>query len=328
MTDNGYYGDLWTNFTVTITAPSGTTSTLTGFTADDTGFAHTTFTPTATGNYTFVLYFGGQNLTGANPPPGGWTGAYASSAQYIGIYYQPSTSSVQTVTVQSTPVASLPVTPLPTNYWTRPINMMNNNWNMISGNWFGDVPYVNAGYGYNTTGQFDPYMINAPTTSHILWQTPIRPGGLIGGEYGNSENSNFYATKQYECSFKAVVMNGVMFYTLEPGSSSNLEGTIAVDIRTGQTIWEKSESQMNGTLMMGWIPNYISPNQYGGLEYLWTNTGTTWSLYDATTGNYILEIVNGTTPTWMNTEPDGNLIGYYINATTGSEYMPATGSRK
>ena len=70
-----------------------TTSTLTGFTADDTGFAHTTFTPTATGNYTFVLYFGGQNLTGANPPPGGWTGAYASSAQYIGIYYQPSRTS-------------------------------------------------------------------------------------------------------------------------------------------------------------------------------------------------------------------------------------------
>jgi outer membrane protein assembly factor BamB len=325
MTADGDFGDRWTNFTIVVTDPTGHVTDLTGFTADDTGFAHTTYTPTMTGNYTFLLQFGGQTETGANPPPGGWTGSAASYAQYIGDYYQPSTSSVQCVEVQTGQISTIPFQPLPTNYWTRPINMMNNNWNMISGNWFGDVPYVNAGYGYNATGQFDPYMINAPTTCHILWQTPIGPGGLIGGEYGNTESSNFYATKQYECSFKAVVMDGVIYYTVEPGASTNLEGTIAVNIRTGQTIWEKTESQMNGTLALGWILNYVSPNQYGGLEYLWTSSGTTWSLYDATTGNYVLEIIGGTTPEWMN-DASGNLLGYYVNATHGSEYLPITGS--
>ena len=47
---------------------------------------------------------------------------------------------------------------------------------------------------------------------------------------------------------------------------------------------------MNGTLRCGQIYNYISPNQYGGLGYLWT---TTWSMYDAMTGNWILDITGG-----------------------------------
>ena len=46
---------------------------------------------------------------------------------------------------------------------------------------------------------------------------------------------------------------------------------------------------MNGTLLGGWIYNYISPNQYGGESYLWTTLtvtglGTVYSLYDAETG--------------------------------------------
>ena len=81
MTASGAYGDRWTNLTVTITDPNGKVTTLTGFIADDTGFSHTTFTTHTLGNYTFVCNFGGQTLTGANPPPGGTA---AANLQYIG----------------------------------------------------------------------------------------------------------------------------------------------------------------------------------------------------------------------------------------------------
>ena len=86
---------------------------------------------------------------------------------------------------------------------------------------------------------FDPY-VQLANTAHILWTTPLAPGGLIGGEYGSTANSNFYSTAQYECKFKGVVMDGMLYYTLTPGASSYYEGTIAINIRTGQTIWTKT----------------------------------------------------------------------------------------
>ena len=79
---------------------------------------------------------------------------------------------------------------------------------------------------------------------------------------------------------------------------------------------------MNGSLRMGWIYNYISPNQYGGLSYLWTTSGSTYSLYDAPTGNYILQITNAPgSIDFMNTVPDGALLGYYVNTTNAAKPM-------
>ena len=96
---------------------------------------------------------------------------------------------------------------------------MNNNWNTISGNWFGDQSYTNAGYGYNMTGNFAPYT-TLPNSAHVLWATPQAPGGLIGGEYGNTLNSNFYSTAQYEPKFKDIIMNGILYYIYTPLSTS------------------------------------------------------------------------------------------------------------
>ncbi len=43
-------------------------------------------------------------------------------------------------------------------------------------------------------------------------------------------------------------------------------------------------------LSFGQVYNYVSPNQAGGLAYLWETRGTTWRMFDAWTGNYILSI--------------------------------------
>jgi outer membrane protein assembly factor BamB len=315
QTVSGAYGDRWTNFEIEVTQPDGHIQTLTGFTADDTGFAYTTYVPATTGNYTFVLTFGGQTLVGANPPPGGFR---SSQAAHIGDYYEPSTSHPMTLYVQDEPATMLPGTPLPTEYWQRPINMMNNIWNTISGNWLGTYAYVNAGLGYNSTSNFDPYT-TAPNTAHILWTTPLAPGGLIGGEYGDTAHSNFYSTAQYECKFLSVIINGVLYYTYTPISSSNKMGTIAQDLRTGEILWHRYD--MNSTLYCGQVYNYISPNQYGGLAYLWTRSGGFggtgyWSMYDAATGNWILDIVDAQTSGMLVSSPeDGSLLQYYINYT-------------
>ncbi|MGD0451163.1 MAG: PQQ-binding-like beta-propeller repeat protein [Candidatus Bathyarchaeia archaeon] len=313
-TVSGAYGDRWTTLTVTVTDPTGKVTTLSGFTADDTGFSHTTFVPDKLGNYTFVCNFPGQTLTGANPPPTG----NGPVAQYIGDVYLPSTSNTATMTVTNEPASMVPFNPLPTTYWQRPINMMNSNWNTISGNWLGDFTYVNAGLGYNATTDFDPY-IQLPNSAHVLWTTPLAPGGLIGGEFGATAHSNFYSTAQYECKYLAVIIDGVLYYTFTPDASTDKQGLIAQNLKTGAILWHRYD--INGTLARGQIFNYISPNQYGGHAYLWT---TTMSMYDAVTGNWILDVANSTTSGLFVSQQtpddiaDGTLLEYYINTTVAS----------
>ena len=323
-TATSQYGDRWQNFKITVTKPDGTTLTLGPFTSDDTGGTFTLYTPAQTGNYTFLFNFPGQTLAGNNPPPP--YGFSAANAAFIGDYYEPSSAST-TLTVQQQPVAAEPTTPLPTSYWQTPVNAENvNQWYAISGNWLGlGEAYFSETGMYNSTGNYNPYT-TAPSTAHIMWTKPIAFGGALGGEFGGSETSNYYSTSQYEPKFAPVIMNGVLYYTMFPGSSTNPAGWAAVDLYTGQTLWTLNTTD---TLRCGQILDYVSPNQYGGIAYLWgttTNGGSLegipsnfysisqYDMFDAMTGKYILSIVNAVGMT-ITEDQGGNLIGYYINTT-------------
>jgi hypothetical protein len=338
-TANGPYGDRWTNYTVLVTKPDGTKQTLGPFTADDTGGTTTYFTPTVAGNYTFVFSFLGQTLAGNNPPP---SGNMPGVNAFIGDYYEPATSSPAVLTVQQQPVSTLPNTPLPTSYWQTPVNAMNvNNWYTLNGNWLG----FGGQHGgmYNMSGNYNPYTL-APAAAHILWTKPEAFGGALGGEFGGTETSNYYATSQYEPKFSPVIMNGILYYEQYTGSSTNPNGIVAVDLYTGQTLWtsdttlESPSPTSTGdtvntagpctTLLCGQTLDYVTPNQYGGLAYLWTvgtpaevasatniaAGSTTFNMFDAMTGDYILSIVNGTSMA-LTEDASGDLIGYYVNST-------------
>ena len=316
-TANQAWGDRWENYMVKVTHPDGTVENLGPFESDAAGGAHTWYTPSTLGNYTFVFSFPGQTLAGYNLGPGFTNASYPN----VGDYYSPSTSVPYVLTVQEEQSPLLPTNPLPTGYWQRPIFANNLAWYTISGNWLGGGTGGNAGCTYNSTSNFVPYS-TAPNTAHIVWTRPYAPGGLIGGEFGgNQVSSNFYSTSQYECKFAGVVINGVLYRTLEPGSLTSYMGWEAIDLRTGEQIWYRNQSATTW-LRMGQVYSYVSPNQYGGLAYLWSteatvapNTGSTFGMYDAMTGGWILSVVNATSPTWAY-GPSGELLGYYINSTS------------
>lgn len=240
-TANNIYGDRWQNFTVTVTKPDGTTQVLGPFTSDDVGGAHTEFTPNALGNYSFVFNFPGQTIVGTNPSP--LTGT--QNPQSVGDYYSPSSSQTVTLVVQQQQIQSLPTIPLPTSYWQRPIFAMNTAWYTISGNWLGLAPVTFGTTGlYNATSNFNPYT-TGPSTSHVVWTKPYSFGGIIGGEFGGTEtNSNFMSTSQYEPKFAPIVIDGVLYYTWYPGASSSPAGWVAVNLRTGQTLWTKNTTDV------------------------------------------------------------------------------------
>jgi len=346
-TASGVYGDRWTGLAVTVKLPDGTTTKLGTFTADDTGGTHTDYTPSQAGNYTFQMSFPGQTLAGNNLI----STTTAATKAFIGDYYEPSTSLSYTLVVQQTPVAAIPQNPLPTSYWSRPIESVNDEWYTISGNWLGlgTSTFANTGE-YNITGNYNPYT-TAPTTAHILWTKPEAFGGLVGGEFGGSDTSNFYSTSQYEPKFAPVIISGILYYTEYPNSNQDPAGITAVNLQTGQTLWtdtglnytvpllQQGLLETSGglttsgavpyttTLRCGQIYDYVSPNQYGSLSYLWVqeptippNTGATYGMLDAMTGEPILTIVNapaasGLAPLTLVEDQSGDLIGYYVNAT-------------
>jgi hypothetical protein len=196
-------------------------------------------------------------------------------------------------------VTSIAIPPLPTNYWTRPINAQNEAWWSVSGNWL--MP------GWDTTNrQFDQGSIytpltSAPTSAHVIWTKPLTFGGLIGGEFGTHA---FHNGMSYEQFFKPpVIISGRLYWNTiqaeEPttqaggaagGVDNETISTIScVDLATGKDVF----TIPHASLAFGQIYDFISFNQGGGYAYLWdTSGGTTWKMYDAWTGSYILSIGN------------------------------------
>ncbi len=325
------YGDRYGNMTVKVTKPDGTTETLGPFTSDDTGGTFTLYTPTQLGTYTFQMFFAGWTLSNTNPNPN------QPPSVFAGDVFLPSTSKPVTLTVQQDPVGGVVSAPLPTSYWQTPINAMNvHNWYTLAGASLLVTGYsTSSGALYNVSSNYNPYT-EAPMTSHIIWTRPVAFGGVLGGQYGGSTTyGNYYSTQQYEHKFEALVINGYAYYTEFPGSSANPVANLCIDLRTGQTVWTDDATNYGGgnptqtaltsaglvtPLYYGQILDYVTPNQYGGLAYIWTIgnpagfTGTTLNMFDAMTGKYILSVVNATSMS-MTTDQSGNLVGYYVNNT-------------
>jgi hypothetical protein len=306
--------ELVQNMTVLVTKPDGTTQTLGPFTSDLTGGTTTRYTPGTTGNYTFQFIYGGQ-------PP--LTGSNAFGGNFSGYVEQPSKSNIETLTVTQTPATGIPFTPLPTAWWQTPINAENvQNWASISGSWMGYTANTFAATGgYNATGLYNPFT-TAPTTAHIIWTKPWCIGGVAGGELGNDEqNSNYWTTSQYDPKYAPVIMDGIEYSTWYTTTTSSSQGIMAMNLFTGQTMWVINTTN---TLKCGMIINFENINQYGDVgPYIWATSGSNWFMYDGMTGQYLLEVANAPSFTFLGQDPNGNIIGYAFATNNGTPGITA-----
>lgn len=305
-TAEGAYGDRWHDFTIIVTKPDSTTETLGPFTSDPIGFSSTTYTPTQTGIYKFQFKFPGQTLAGDNLRPGSTTGV-----DFIGDYFEPSESEIVNLTVQATQVPAYVNTPVPTGYWSRPINGQLRGWNTISGNWFTAPPNWYAQYS------------QGPETAHILWTKPLTFGGLVGGSFGDT---SYYSGNAYEGKITGtIIINGRLYYNKYPDDTYALQepnntyprtppkpGFYCVDIRTGETLWYNNESRLS----FGQVYRYDSPNQHGGVAYLWAVSGSTWKAYDPFNGDWVYTITNAPSGS-RSYDSDGSIIVPVMNVGKG-----------
>ena len=316
-TAEGHWGMMWHNFKVTVTKPNEDTETLGPFSSDAAGGAWTQYVPDQVGTYKFVFNFPGQTVAVENPYPYP-VGKIPIGYDFVNDTYTAS-SATTTLTVQQEQLTTAyPATPLPTGYWQRPINSMNREWYSIGGNWLGlGVTVFGATGLYDQNGNFNPYT-TAPESAHVLWTKPVAFGGQIGGEFGSSETSLYATGTAYEAKFGAVIINGILYYTEYPGAGNNPTGLKAVDIRTGETVWEKN---ITTPLRCGMILNFISGDQYGAHAYLFCAPatqgfipyppGNTWEMYDAMTGAWVLNIANTSAGTLVE-GPNGEILSYTV----------------
>ncbi len=286
----------WEGLTVTITKPDNTTTTVGPYRTDSTGTTFASYVPTQTGTYQFQTNF-----------PGMWLNTSSFNR-----YYQPSVSQKISIIVQEEPVSGANAAPLPTEYWTRPINTENREWWSLAGNWL-------MAYYDSATNAFNPYS-EAPDTAHIMWTRQMDFGGIVGGNFSETA---YYSGESYENKWDPpVVMNGRLYYNQRVGSSTWL-GTACVELQTGQQIWFKE----NLTLSFGQILNFDSPNQHGAIAYLWSVSGTTMKMYDAFSGEWILDISNvpaGTTTFGAS----GEILKYRLYTQSGVQKLSLWNSSK
>jgi len=290
----GSRGDRWQGWKLEITSPDGKTETINLADSDAAGSGIIKYTPSDVGTYFFKAYFPGQNITQGNTVN----------------WYKPSESIKVELTVQEEQIQSLPFPPLPTEYWTRPINAQNYGWHQLAGYWLGAGSAGPHGpRSYNSNGNFNPYG-SAPDSPHIMWTREIAFGGVVGGEF---EDTNYFPGETYDRKFQPpIIMQGRLYFNQRLGT--NLwQGLYCLDLQTGEELWFKNGT----TITFGQLVNWQTPNVHGVMPHLWSVSGSTYKMYDAFTGDWILDIANVSSGT-MVFGPNGEILIYRLAGATNT----------
>jgi len=290
--------------TVTFTKPDGTKDTFapvdgTGqFAAGQTqslGGIYFSYAPDMEGNWSVSFTMPEQNLTDN-------TGT---------VLYQACTSNTAHFTVQTEPVLAgllngYPWSPLPNDnvYWSYPINSNNREWNAISGDWLNAVTTSTSGTIHGTTTRnWQPYG-SGPNTGHIVWDQPIRPGGLIGGDYGSF--SYGYAVG----ATSVAIMAGKVFINIP--NSGQFQ---CIDLATGKILYT-ADGSINGAIHIPgnaysqscYDPTVVLASSFGSnyVSYLFQSSAGKWNYYDPFTGALVRSISNASSARLV----DGTNLAY------------------
>jgi len=270
----------WEGLSITIERPDGKTDKFEDIRTDSTGGTGRVYVPDIPGNYTIQGHFPAQNTTSTKRGRG----------IPVGTWLEASDSAELTLVVQADPIPYYPGHALPTEYWTRPIDPQLREWYAVSGSWL-----------YTPTNFIAVGNDDAPETAHVLWTKPFTTGGLVGGDIGLAESINQGAVGMetgdaYEGKWSSsIILAGRLYH--QTGAYDRPRLWYCVDLRTGEELWAKTFLD-NQSIAFGQLYYWESYNYMGTFSYLWVTVGTTWTAFDAFTGEWratITDVPSGTT---------------------------------
>ena len=229
------------------------------------------------------------------------------------------------LTVQADPIPMFNTAPLPTEYCSRTIHAQNYLWSHLGSNWYGlAAPAFATTGGYDATGNFQPYG-TAPNTGHIMWVKPTHFGGQPGLPIPNDQMSNYMTTTIATNYFEPIILR-VLYYTEYAGPSAQKSSWVAVDIRTGETLWTRSAGESgNEVIRMGQIMRFKSIQEFGSWAFLYSCPSASFfgnpefmSIYDAYSGEYLANITGIQNPAFLiddteDSDQKGSILGYYTS---------------
>ncbi len=323
--------DKWKGLTVTITKPDNTTMTLGPFDTDSTGGTGTVFVPDVEGTYKLQTHFPAQwyNYTTSDPF------SFPPAINVVNCYYEADDSPILELVVGAEASQYWPGVPLPTEYWTRPIDSQNREWYSISGS------YLSPG---SIFGVSESYGQKGPETAHVLWQKQLQIGGLAGGT-NLTEPAAVFPGDAYEGKFSnSLVIMGILIYQKFDSTGESAGGfgppsptiignkkvdnwVVAVDIHTGETLWEKPLYNPNGTRVVptyGQVMYWKSFNTQGVYPILFCTESAGFfasapsilEAFDPYTGRWLFEYQNMPSGT-RTTGPNGEILIYTIDQING-----------
>ncbi len=285
---------------------------------DPVGATYASYVPQVAGNYTFQVYY-----------PGEWRNSTVADIQ---AYFTSDWSEPVTLTVQNEPVQNWAEPPVTTDYWTRPLNDANREWYTLTGNWFGAFaaayppgsPGPTGAIGGGTTSNTQNFAYgSAPESAHILWTKPYYAGGIMDSRFeSDGGKGNWgYETAHYQgYNFgNPIILQGKLIYQYQDTAHAP-RGWQAVDLYTGEQLYFSNDTIPT----YGQIYNYESPNQHGGIPYLYrtvtTGVGTVWGsgngtvyeMLDGYTFSHVAFIANVSTAGTMVYGLDGSLLRYNL----------------
>ena len=293
----------WYGLTVTVTKPDGKTETLGPVNTDSTGGTGVIYKPSMLGNYTFQTHFPEQRM-----PTTVAGGGFNVFGVPVNTTMLASDSPILTLVVTEEQLQYYPATPLPTEYWTRPLNPQFRELYTIAGSSWMDNKY-NEG----------------PGAPHVLWTKPLTTGGLVGGTLGlvgsGDTSVGMEIGDAYEGKFgggglgggNALILAGKLYY--RTGAYDRPRLWNAIDLRTGEKLWAKTFLD-NQSIAFGQLFYWQSYNYQGTFAYLWVTVGTTWTAFDAFTGEWITTITNVPSGTRIEGER-GEQYLYNVNQAAG-----------
>jgi hypothetical protein len=202
---------------------------------------------------------------------------------------------------------------MPNYYWTYPISAENREWAGMTGSWLQN--------SYDHKQMFNPYTIG-PKTAHVLWTYRHAFGGIDGGEFSSVA---FAQGRAYESKDTPQILINNLWYQYGPiGDRVNLptHPLNAFDINTGEIVWsqviESAGVSVGSIPLTGQIYRHDSVNQVGLHAYLWSISGSTWNMFDAFTGEWIMQFVNASGGgRYVRETVTGNMMYYIVDAEEG-----------
>jgi hypothetical protein len=105
--------------------------------------------------------------------------------------------------------------------------------------------------------------------------------GILGGLTGGlNEAVSFQDGDAYEGKFTGnMIVGGVLYYNKYAfngvtGRQSPNQAIVAVDLHTGEKLWERSYDFGGGRIATGQILTWLNMNNRGTFAYIWLTSGT------------------------------------------------------